>query len=75
MLLGLISSGLLLLHSPTLQTAFLLAVTIWSCCRAYYFAFYVIQHYVDPKFRFSGLIDFVRYALFGNSPDRQDGAE
>jgi hypothetical protein len=24
-------------------------------CRFYYFAFYVIEHYVDPGYRFSGL--------------------
>jgi len=27
----------------------------------YYFAFYVIQHYVDPAYRFSGLWSFVCY--------------
>jgi hypothetical protein len=31
--------------------------------RAYYFAFYVIQHYVDPGYRFSGLFSFLRYFL------------
>ena len=44
-------------------------ICVWASCRAYYFAFYVIQHYVDPSYRFSGLIDFFRYALSG----RQSG--
>ena len=39
----------------------LLAVAIWSFCRFYYFAFYVIEHYVDPQFRFAGLISFAQY--------------
>ncbi len=30
---------------------------------AYYFAFYVIEHYVDPGYRFAGLWSFVRYVL------------
>ena len=30
-------------------------------CRAYYFAFYVIERYADPSFKFSGLWSFVRY--------------
>ncbi len=36
---------------------------VWAFCRAYYFAFYVIEHHVDPGYRFSGLISFVAYAL------------
>ena len=62
LLLGLMSAGLLLVHAPDLKVAVLLALTIWSFCRAYYFAFYVIEHYVDPRYRFAGLTSFVRYA-------------
>ena len=43
--------------------AVLLAISIWCFCRFYYFAFYVIQHYVDPGFRFSGLFAFCRYMV------------
>ena len=39
--------------------ALFLALTIWAFCRAYYFAFYVIEHYVDPGFKYAGLWDFV----------------
>jgi hypothetical protein len=39
----------------------LLVISIWCFCRFYYFAFYVIQHYVDPGYRFSGLWSFVAY--------------
>jgi hypothetical protein len=58
---GLLASGLLLFESPTLLTALLLAIAIWSFCRLYYFAFYVIEHYIDPGYKFAGLVDFVRY--------------
>jgi len=34
---------------------------IWSFCRAYYFAFYVIERYVDPRFKFSGLFSALKY--------------
>jgi hypothetical protein len=61
--MGLAASALLLIESPTLRVGILLAVTIWAFCRAYYFAFYVIEHYVDPNYRFSGLLSFVAYAL------------
>ena len=52
---------LILIDRPTLKCAFLLAVAVWCFCRLYYFAFYVIERYVDPGYRFSGLGDFVRY--------------
>lgn len=61
--MGFAASALLLIESPTLRVGILLAVTIWAFCRAYYFAFYVIEHYVDPSYRFSGLISFLAYAL------------
>ena len=59
--IGIDALVLLFLESPTLKTAGLLAVAVWSFCRAYYFAFYVIEKYVDPNYKFSGLISFVRY--------------
>jgi hypothetical protein len=63
LLIGIASSALLLFESPSLRIGILLAVTIWAFCRAYYFAFYVIEHYIDPQYRFSGLISFINYAL------------
>ena len=61
LLVGLLASLLLLLESPSLRTALLLAIAIWGFCRFYYFAFYVIEHYVDPGYRFAGLGAFLRY--------------
>lgn len=68
--LGCLAAGLLIAQLPTLRTGVLLAITIWAFCRAYYFAFYVIERYVDPSFRFAGLIDFARYAILGANPDQ-----
>ena len=61
--LGVASAAMLLADRFRFRDFFLLCVTIWAFCRAYYFAFYVIQHYVDPSFRFAGLVDFVRYLI------------
>lgn len=60
---GTVAAGTILLESPNLRTAFLLGVALWSFCRAYYFAFYVIEKYVDSSYRFAGLGSFVRYLL------------
>jgi hypothetical protein len=48
----------------------LLAMSVWCFCRAYYFAFYVIEHYVDPGFHFSGLGSFVKYIFWGRKSGR-----
>jgi hypothetical protein len=58
---GGIAAGLLIADHPDVRTGSLLLIAVWSFCRFYYFAFYVIQHYVDPTYHFSGLTSFVRY--------------
>ena len=67
--LGLISAALLFYQRPTLSVAFLFVVAVWSFCRFYYFAFYVTQHYVDPSYRFTGLLSLARY-WFGKKQPR-----
>ena len=63
LLIGLLAGGLLLLSAPGWRNAALLVLCVWGFSRAYYFAFYVVQHYIDPAFKFSGLMDVVRYVL------------
>lgn len=58
---GILSGGLLLLEHATPKNALLLGMAIWCFCRFYYFAFYVIEHYVDGKFKFAGLGSFMWY--------------
>ena len=58
---GCLAALLLLARSPSLVTFALLAITVWAFCRAYYFAFYVIERYVDPGYRFAGLLSLARY--------------
>ena len=59
--LGLLASGVILLQHPDWRLALLLAVAVWAFCRAYYFAFYVVQHYIDPEYRFAGLVSVLAY--------------
>ena len=61
--IGITSSALLLIEMPSLRNFVLLMLAIWSFARAYYFAFYVIEHYVDPSFKFAGLGSFVTYIM------------
>jgi hypothetical protein len=59
--LGGIAAGLLWVRSPSLTTLLLLVLCVWAFARSYYFLFYVIEHYVDPAFRFSGVASALRH--------------
>ena len=61
--LGLASATTLIVLNPSWQTGALVALTIWAFCRFYYFAFYVIEKYVDSRFKFSGLGSFVKFLI------------
>jgi hypothetical protein len=67
--IGLFSACLLWMSIPTFKSLVLLVLCIWAFCRLYYFAFYVIERYINPDFRFSGVLDAVRYLL--RSKDKQ----
>ena len=60
-LIGVTSVGLILVEHPSVRVGLLLVVAIWSFARAYYFAFYVMERYIDPGYKFAGLGQFVRY--------------
>ena len=60
---GLLAGLLLLWERPTMKVGLLLFLAIWCFARAYYFVFYVIEHYVDSDYKFSGLWSFARYVL------------
>ncbi|MFY1828372.1 hypothetical protein ACN47A_20780 [Myxococcus fulvus] len=61
--IGLVSSAMLLMEVPDWRILLLLMLAIWAFCRAYYFAFYVLEKYIDPSFRFSGLTSVLRYLI------------
>ena len=70
LVLGVLSGTLLLLEHPTLKATLLLLASIWSFCRLHYFAFCVVEHYVDSSYRFSGLMSFFDYCIrAGNKKD------
>lgn len=60
-LIGICCFVLVWMDHPTLATAACLVVMVWAFSRAYYFAFYVIEKYIDDGYRFSGLFSFLRY--------------
>ena len=61
--IGVLCFALVWMGNPTSATAIYLALMIWAFARAYYFAFYVVEKYIDESYRFSGLISFIRYLL------------
>jgi hypothetical protein len=63
LVVGVLSAALLVLDNLKWNTVVVLAITIWCFCRFYYFAFYVIEKYVDPSYKFSGLWSFACYLV------------
>ena len=53
----------ILVELPSGRVAALLGIGIWAFCRLYYFAFYVIEKYIDPSYKFAGLGSFLRYLI------------
>ncbi len=60
--LGILSSIMLVWEHPSVRVVVLLAIAVWAFARAYYFAFYVIEHYIDPNDKYAGLVAFLRNA-------------
>jgi hypothetical protein len=65
--LGGSAGTLLLLPAFSWQALGLLVLTVWAFCRAYYFGFYVLQHYADPSYRYAGILSLVEYLVTGRS--------
>ena len=66
LIVGVLSAALLVCDNPSFKTGMLLVITIWCFCRFYYFAFYVIEKYVDSRYKFSGLWSFACYLFKKN---------
>jgi hypothetical protein len=63
LVIGGFSAALLILELRQPWLIALLCLTIWSFCRIYYFLFYVIEKYIDPDFKFSGVFWALVYFL------------
>lgn len=59
--IGALCAAGLLAQNPSFLTAALLALAVWAFCRLYYFLFYVIERYIDPGFRYAGLVSALAY--------------
>ncbi len=70
---GLLASAIILIKYPDVMLAFLLLCAVWCFARAYYFVFYVIEHYIDGKYRYRGIVSFVQYVLTGRGDTRKAG--
>ena len=63
LLAGALCLLIIFMEHPDLRLAVLIGLSIWCFARFYYFAFYVIQHYVDDRYSFAGLLSFAGYML------------
>ena len=68
LLLGVLAAGLIVFRHPHVITVLLLTIAIWASCRFYFFAFYVLEHYVDREYQFDGLLSAILYVLRPQKP-------
>ena len=50
----------IILYCPRVEVIALLLILIWASARSYYFLFYVLEKYVDPKLKYSGLFNLLK---------------
>ncbi len=62
-LIASLCAAALIARSVRIETLVLILLLIWSSARAYYFCFYVIQQYIDPSFKYSGVGSMLRYLI------------
>lgn len=63
LLLCLLSAGLLLIPSLSLEQVILFVISAWSFCRAYYFCFYVLENYAGSSRKYAGLWDLMLQSM------------
>jgi hypothetical protein len=61
--LGLGSAACLIMRQPDWQTIFLVLAAVWGFSRFYFFAFYVLENYIDDDYKFSSLSHFFVYIM------------
>lgn len=66
--IGATSALMVWLEARSVSSGLLMALAIWAFCRAYYFAFHVLERYADPQFRYAGLWSVLRYAFKARKP-------
>lgn len=60
-IIGVVCVVALLIEYSNWHDATLLLLAIWAFCRLYYFAFYVVEKYIDDSFKFAGLGSVLLY--------------
>ncbi|MBN2845755.1 MAG: hypothetical protein JXQ25_07210 [Deltaproteobacteria bacterium] len=63
LLIALFAAAIIVARDPAWETCLLLVLLAWSSARAYYFAFYVIENYIDEDYKFSGLTSLISYLI------------
>src|SRR5262245_29225770 len=69
-----LATASLIVRHPELLTALLVIIATWCFARFYYFAFYVIERYLDPGFRFNGLFSLMTHVVCDFSSNKRRNA-
>lgn len=61
--IAILSTALLLVDSPKARTFVFAGLLAWASARFYYFLFYVLEKYVDPRLKYAGVIALIQALL------------
>lgn len=60
MLTAVLAAGGIICFCPRWEVVALVLILMWASARSYYFLFYVLEKYVDPRLKYSGIVDLIR---------------
>ena len=63
LLIAVLSGLSLIVETMSIQTLLLLGIFGWSCCRFYYFLFYVLERYAGRERAYSGIVNEIKHLL------------
>jgi hypothetical protein len=68
LVIAVVAAVLIGIEAPSWRVVALLLLLAWSSARFYYFLFYVLERYVDPRLRYAGVFALVRALVRGRTP-------
>ena len=60
-LISALSAITIVCYCPRIEVIILVFLLMWASARSYYFVFYVLEKYVDPKMKYTGIVDLVKH--------------
>jgi hypothetical protein len=68
--IAVVAALLIGIEAPSWRVVTLLILLAWASARFYYFLFYVLERYVDPRLKYAGILAMLRTLLLRGRSSR-----